>query len=107
VPARPPSGSPDVSADDVDADWGRADPVGEEGVGGTVSTPDQDIVDEIGEAAGVTYRDGEELDPTEKVDRRDVNTWERRLDPATESDYAERQRRLDSGELDKEDPDRE
>ncbi len=104
---REPGTSPDVSAGDLDADWERADPVGDETVGGTVSTPDQDVVDEIGEAAGVTYRDGEELDPTSKVDRRDVSKWERRLDPSTESDYAERQRELDAGDLDKEDPDRE
>jgi hypothetical protein len=100
---REPGTSPDVSAGDLDADWERADPVGEETVGGTVSTPDQDIVDEIGKAVGLTYDDAEPLDPTHKVDRRDVNKWERRLDPTTEPDYAERQRDLDSGRLDEED----
>ena len=48
---------PDVSAvlcgGDVDADWQRAAASGEEAVGGTVPTPDQDVVDEIGHALGV------------------------------------------------------
>jgi hypothetical protein len=100
---REPGTSPDVSAGDLDADWERADPVGEETVGGTVSTPDQDIVEEIGKAVGLTYDDAEPLDPTHKVDRRDENTWERRLDPSMEPGYAERQRDIESGALDEED----
>jgi hypothetical protein len=68
-----------------------------------VSTPDQDIVEEIGKAVGLTYDDAEPLDPTHKVDRRDENTWERRLDPSMEPGYAERQRDIESGALDEED----
>jgi hypothetical protein len=45
--------SPRLTAGDVDADWQRAASVGEEAPGGSVATPDQDIVDEIGEALGV------------------------------------------------------
>jgi hypothetical protein len=50
--------------DDVDANWQRADSETEEGVGGTVATPDQDVVDEIGRALGVeqaSVRSSEEL----------------------------------------------
>jgi hypothetical protein len=42
-----------LSGGDVDADWQRAASSGEEAVGGSVATPDQDVVDEIGRALGV------------------------------------------------------
>jgi hypothetical protein len=71
--------SPEISAGDVDAAWDRAD-VGEETVGGSVPTPDQDNVDDIGEAAGLTYEDDEPLDYG-KVSERDENRWE--LNPAS------------------------
>ncbi len=45
--------SPTLSGGDVDADWQRAQSSGEEAVGGSVATPDQDVVDEIGHALGV------------------------------------------------------
>jgi CBS domain-containing protein len=38
--------SPALSGGDVDADWQRAHDSGEEAVGGSVATPDQDVVDE-------------------------------------------------------------
>jgi len=44
---------PAASAGDMDADWRRAQSSGEEAVGGSVPTPDQDVVDEIGHALGV------------------------------------------------------
>jgi Family of unknown function (DUF6335) len=44
--------SPALAGGDV-ADWPRAESAGEEAVGGTVATPDQDVVDEIGRALGV------------------------------------------------------
>jgi uncharacterized protein DUF6335 len=81
------SGGPDVSGGDIDADWRRAD-VGEETVGGSTPTPDQDIVDELGEAAGITYEDNEPLHTTEKVEERDRRRWE--LDPASSEDYNDR-----------------
>lgn len=98
-----PGTTPEVSANDIDADWERADPVGEETVGGTVATPDQDVVEAIGDAVGVTYRDDEPLDPTTKEDRRDRSRWE--LDPASAADYAERQRELDRGKLEEDEDD--
>src|SRR4029077_3695636 len=45
--------SPRLTGGDVDADWRRADSVGEEAPGGTVATPDQNVVDDIGDALGV------------------------------------------------------
>lgn len=53
--------TPNLSAEDIDADWGSVDVSGEESVGGSAPTPDQDIVDEIGQALGITYEDDEEL----------------------------------------------
>src|SRR6185503_4276528 len=37
-----------LTGGDVDADWQRAEASGEEAVGGSEPTPDQDVVDEIG-----------------------------------------------------------
>ena len=81
------SRTPDLSAGDIDADWGRAD-IGEETVGGSAPTPDQDIVEELGEAVGLTYEDNEPLHTTEKVEERDRKRWE--LDPASSEDYNDR-----------------
>ncbi|HET9529518.1 MAG TPA: DUF6335 family protein [Blastocatellia bacterium] len=81
------SRTPDLSAGDIDADWARAD-VGEETVGGSAPTPDQDIVEEVGEAVGLTYEDNEPLHTTEKMEERDRKRWE--LDPASSEDYNDR-----------------
>jgi hypothetical protein len=75
---------PTLSGGDVDAAWEDSDVAGEESVGGSVSTPDQDVVDELGEAAGLTYRDDEPLDSDRKVLDRDRHRWE--LDPASADD---------------------
>ncbi|HEV8436670.1 MAG TPA: DUF6335 family protein [Methylomirabilota bacterium] len=53
--------SPKLSGGDVDADWQRAESSGEEAVGGTVGTPDQSVVDEIGEAVGLSQEPAAEL----------------------------------------------
>ncbi|MGH9822918.1 MAG: DUF6335 family protein [Blastocatellia bacterium] len=81
------SRTPELSGGDVDADWAGSD-VGDETVGGSSPTPDQDIVEELGEAVGVTYEDNEPLHTTEKVEERDRNRWE--LDPASSEDYQRR-----------------
>jgi hypothetical protein len=73
--------SPDQSADDIDAGWEFVDVSGEESVGGDNPTPDQDIVEELGEALGITYKDTEELDSLERMSSRDENRYE--LDPAS------------------------
>jgi hypothetical protein len=77
----------ELSGGDIDADWAGAD-VGDETVGGSAPTPDQDVVDELGEAVGLTYEDNEPLHTTEKVEERDRHRWE--LDPASSEDYNDR-----------------
>ena len=81
------SRSPELSGGDIDADWAGAD-VGDETVGGSAPTPDQDIVEELGEAIGLTYEDNEPLHTQEKVEERDRKRWE--LDPASSEDYNDR-----------------
>lgn len=61
---------------------------GEETIGESVPTPDHDIVEELGRAAGVTYQDDEELNPLEKIKKRDRKRWE--LNPSSSEDYQER-----------------
>jgi hypothetical protein len=80
--------TPAVTGGDVDADLENAYFSGDEAPGGDMPTPDQDIVDDIGQAAGLAYQDNEELKSTEKVAERDRHRWE--LDPASSEDYVER-----------------
>jgi hypothetical protein len=66
-----------LTGGDVDADWQRAADVGEEAVGGSVATPDQDRVDELGNALGVPRAPDEEVrTSTEILEGRDRNRWE-------------------------------
>jgi hypothetical protein len=76
--------SPKLSGGDVDAAWDYSDQAGEESVGASVPTPDQDVVDELGEAFGINYDDDEELGTAEKLGERDLNRWE--LNPASARD---------------------
>lgn len=78
---------PTLSGGDVDAAWDDSIAAGEESVGGSAPTPDQDIVEELGEAAGIVYRDDEPLDSDRKILDRDRNRWE--LDPASADDEEE------------------
>ncbi len=77
---RAEAGLPDrarLTGGDLDADWQRADNVGEEAVGGSVATPDQDRVDELGRALGVPRAPDEEIrTSTEILEGRDRNRWE-------------------------------
>ena len=76
--------SPEITGGDLDASWQTANQAGEETVGGSAPTPDQDVVDDLGQAAGLVYRDGEPLDYDSKVLDRDRNRWE--LNPASALD---------------------
>jgi hypothetical protein len=80
--------SPALSGGDVDARWDEAESSGDEAAGGSTLTPDQDVVDEIGKAIGVTYQEGEPLRAGRKEEERDEHRWE--LDPASADDYGER-----------------
>jgi hypothetical protein len=77
--------SSDITAGDVDVDVEDAYFTGEEAPGGDNSTPDQDIVDDIGRALGVEYQDNEPLKGSDKLLERDKHRWE--LDPASSEDY--------------------
>lgn len=77
-------GDPDVSPQGIDA--------GTETPGGSEPTPDQDMVDEIGKAVGVTYQDDEPLNFDKKVAAQDEVRWE--LNPASSEDYQQRQAEL-------------
>ena len=68
--------SPELSGGDLDADWEDANTTGEETVGGTTPTPDQDNVDELGEALGLTYKNAEPLNSAKKLRHRDEQRWE-------------------------------
>lgn len=61
------STSPALTGGDVDADWRRADSVGEEAPGGTVATPDQDVVDDLGRALGVPRAPDEAFRPSSEI----------------------------------------
>ena len=66
-----------LTGGDIDADWQRADDIGEEAVGGSVATPDQDRVDDLGRALGVPRAPDEEIrTSTEILEGRDRNRWE-------------------------------
>jgi len=83
-----PAETPVVSGGDIDAAWDQSDASGEETVGGSNPTPDQDIVDELGKAVGLIYQNNEPLDTEEKVSERDRHRWE--LEPESSEDYEER-----------------
>jgi Family of unknown function (DUF6335) len=61
---------------------------GEESVGGTAPTPDQDLVDELGAAVGLEMDDKTNLQTTEILEQRDSRRWE--LEPKSSGDYEER-----------------
>jgi hypothetical protein len=85
------NGDPDLAAGGVDTDWEMAELYGEELAGGSNLTPDQNVVEELGEALGVTYEDDEELWCGTKESDRDRHRWE--LDPASADDWTDRKRR--------------
>jgi hypothetical protein len=81
-------GMDSVTGGDPDVDIEDAYFAGEEAPGGENPTPDQDIVEDIGKALGVTYNDNEELKGADKLVERDKHRWE--LDPASSDDFKDR-----------------
>jgi len=72
--------SPRLTGGDPDADWERADHVGEEAVGGSVATPDQSVVDELGAALGVPRAPDEEIRTSDEIlEGRDRHRWEQEI----------------------------
>lgn len=76
--------TPKLTGGDLDASWEYAD-VGEEAVGGENPTPDQSVVDDMGEALGLTYEDDEELGAEDKLEQRDKEPWE--LNPESSEEF--------------------
>ena len=71
------STSPELTGGDPDADWQHADSVGEEAVGGTVATPDQSVVDDLGDALGVHRAPDEPVRTSQEIlEGRDRHRWE-------------------------------
>ncbi|MBW4545292.1 MAG: hypothetical protein KME25_12720 [Symplocastrum torsivum CPER-KK1] len=81
------STGPELTGGDVDARWDQAHLVGDEAVGGTVATPDQNVVEELGAAVGIDYDDRVPLQTVDILDERDDSRWE--LDPLSSEDYQE------------------
>jgi len=81
---------PTITGGDVDAQWEGAQFSGDESPVSSMPTPDQNDVDNLGRAMGVTYNDNEELKAGEKERSRDKKRWE--LDPASSEDYKDRNR---------------
>jgi hypothetical protein len=83
--------SPLLSGGDIDADWMRGQGDGEETVGGSVATPDQDVVDEIGRALGVEQAPDEPVRSSDEILReRTRRHWDLERDAAAEDDRRER-----------------
>lgn len=77
--------SPRLTGGDVDADWTQAHLSGEEAVGGSVATPDQDVVDELGRALGVEQDADAEVPDLDAVLRdRDRRRWQYEEEAALE-----------------------
>ena len=83
-----PVADPTISGGDLDAQWESAQFSGDESAVSSMPTPEQNVVDDIGRAMGVTYDDNEELKFGEKERSRDTRRWE--LDPASSDDYLDR-----------------
>lgn len=79
---------PTITGGDLDAQWEGAQFSGDESAVSSMSTPDNNVVDDIGAAMGVSYQDNEELKFGEKERSRDEKRWE--LDPASSDDYQDR-----------------
>ncbi|MBE9097346.1 hypothetical protein IQ252_26420 [Tychonema sp. LEGE 07203] len=82
------STSSQVNGGDGDAAAETEQATGEELVGGSAPTPDQDMVDELGAAAGIEMADGAILHTTDMLEHRDESRWE--LDPSSAEDRQER-----------------
>lgn len=80
--------SPELTGGDIDANYEQANAVGDESVGGTVMTPDMDIVDELGRAVGLEMSDANYLHTNEILEQRDDRRWE--LEPRSAEDYDDR-----------------
>jgi hypothetical protein len=86
--------SPRLTGGDLDADWQAAYASGEESVGGSVATPDQDVVDEIGRALGVEQEAEAPVQASDEIlRRRDRLRWHLERDAADADEGRSRRRK--------------
>lgn len=78
--------SPELTGEDVDADW--QDAVGDEAVGGSTANPEQNVTEELEAAVGLEMDDSEFLHTNDILEDRDGDRWE--LDPKSSEDYQNR-----------------
>jgi hypothetical protein len=72
---------------DLDADQYQSKVSGEEAVGGSSPTPDQNVVDDLAESEGIETRDEHPLRTLRMMQERDAHRWE--LEPDSSEDYKE------------------
>ncbi len=77
-----------LTGGDIDANYEQAMADGDESVGGTVNTPDMDIVDELGAAVGLEMDNRTFLRTNDILEERDARRWE--LEPSSSEDYTDR-----------------
>lgn len=77
-----------VSGGDIDVDQYQAEVVGEEAVGGTTPTPDQNVTEYIEKAVGLEMDDRSFLRTNDILEQRDDQRYE--LDPTSSEDYQNR-----------------
>lgn len=75
-----------TTAGDPDAMTEQAKVVGEEAIGGTTPTPDQNNVDDIAEAVGINTKAEHPVKVVHEMERRDENRYE--LDPESKGPAA-------------------
>ncbi|MBK1989678.1 hypothetical protein A0J48_019425 [Sphaerospermopsis aphanizomenoides BCCUSP55] len=75
-----------ITDNGLDAYWQET--VGDEAVGGTVATPEKNVIEELGIAVGLEMNDYNFLHTNEILEHRDDARWE--LDPKSSEDYQER-----------------
>lgn len=80
--------SGDVTGGDIDVDQYQAEVVGEEAVGGTTPTPDQNVTEYIEKAVGLEMDDRAFLRTNDILEQRDDQRYE--LDPTSSEDYQSR-----------------
>lgn len=73
---------------DIDANLYQAKVTGEEAVGGLTPTPEQNVSENLQEAAGIESAEKEPVQTSEELERRDENRWE--LEPKSSEDYQNR-----------------
>lgn len=80
--------SSDVSGGDIDVDQYQAEVEGDEAVGGTTPTPDQNVTEYIEKSVGLEMDDRAFLRTNDMLEQRDDQRCE--LDPTASEDYQER-----------------